>query len=455
MKHEVTGYEHLHLHTDYSLLDGYGRVEEYAKRATEIDQQYLCVTDHGMMGVVPRQIAACDKNKINPIFGCELFINPHQIPLENEEDRKQHFANLNEAEKVLYRKSNHLLALALNETGYKNLVRMATWGYLYGWGGRPSRPRINWDVLMQHKEGIMFSSCCYASQIGYTFDTLGPDAAEDMVVKYHAAFGENFRLEIMMLDFEKQSDYDKFIIKMHLKYGIPVFLSQDCHYCRQEDSRMQQKMLTIQTGKTIAEVEKGAEEGKDMFELQDTQLWQKSESELNAFWESTKYRDIIDYEIFKAAKAETVKVARLAHGVKLNRDLKLPKLPDADSHLLDRIKEGFSKRGLNGSSDHLDRIKEEYELITRKGFSSYFLIEKKFTDIARLKGPEILGYGDPEDMVGPGRGSAVGALTSYLLGITDVDPLRHDLLFSRFISEDRGRKMRFRMDGVDPLQDAA
>jgi DNA polymerase-3 subunit alpha len=454
MKHEVCGFEHLHLHTDYSLLDGYGRVEEYAKRAPEINQQFLCVTDHGMMGVVPRQITACEKNKLNPIFGCELFLNPYQIPLETDEERKKHKASLNEDEKILYRKSNHLLALALNDTGYKNLVRMTTWGYLYGWGGTPSRPRINLDILEKHKEGILFTSCCYASQIGFAFDTKGPDAAEDMVVKYKNLFGENFRLEIMMLDFEKQRDYDRFIIKMHAKYGIPVMLSQDCHYCKREDSRMQQKMLMIQTGKTIAQVEQGAAEGHDMFELQDTQLWMKSEDELNEMWE-TSYHDVIPYELFKIAKAETVKVANLAKGVKLNRDLKLPRLADADERLKEEIKKGVKMRGLKADKVYMSRIAEEYELITRKGFSSYFIIEKMFTDIARIKGPEILGYGDPEDMVGPGRGSAVGALTSYLLGITDVDPLPHDLLFSRFISEDRGRKMKYKMDGVQPLTEAA
>lgn len=450
MNHEVCGFGHLHTHSHYSLLDGYATVPELAARAVKNGQKHLCISDHGMMGAVPNQIAACAKNKLEPIFAVELFVNPYQIPMDNDEERKKYVADLSEENKVLYRKNNHLLAIAYSEEGYRNIVRLTSWGYLYGWGGKPSRPRVNLELLMQHKEGVIFTSCCYASQIGFAFETQGWDAAEDMVCRYMAMFGENFRLEIMMLDFHKQKPYDKFIIAMHMKYHIPMILTQDVHYAEPEDSKMQQKMLMMQTGRTIQELEKVVAEGGDAFELQDSQLWLKSEDELNKFWESS-YSDVIDYEVFKQAKRESVRLCEKASGVKLNRDLKLPQFPNADDRLLEEIKKGVRLRGLKTTPLYMDRIKEEYELITRKGFSTYFLIEKMFTDIARSKGPEILGYGDPEDMVGPGRGSAVGAITSYLLGVTDVDPIEHDLLFSRFISEDRGRKLKYKMDGVEPL----
>lgn len=434
----------------FSLLDGYGTVKEYASRAKDIDLTCLCISDHGMMGAVPSQIAACEKHGLNAIFAVELFINPLQAKLETEEGRKAYKEGLTEAQKLRYRKSNHLLAIAYSEEGYKNLVRLSSWGYLYGWGGFPQRPRVNKEVLKQHREGLIFSSCCYASEIGWTFDTQGPDAAEDVVREYMEMFGENFRLEIMMLDFVKQKPYDLFIIKMHLKYHVPIFLSQDVHYARPEDSRMQQLMLMVQTKKTIQEIDVLVATGVDVFEKQDTQLWQKSETEINHMW-STRYSDTIDLDIFKAAKNETLNVCQKAKGVKLDRTIKLPQLPFADDRLLEEIRKGLKSRHVTPTKQVLSRIQEEYELIKRKGFSSYFLIEKMFTDKAREICPMVLGFGNGDEAVGPGRGSAVGAMTSYLLGITDVNPLDHDLLFSRFISEDRGRKMVIRFKKVEPI----
>lgn len=385
------------------MLDGYATVPELGDRAVKNEQKFLCITDHGMMGAIPNQISVCEKRNLEPIFGIEFYYNPHQVLITNDEERKKHMASLSEEEKKAYRKNYHLLAIATSEVGYKNLVRMATWACLYGVGGRPSRPRINDEIIEKYKKDIIFTSCCYASEIGYTFDTKGSDAAEDVVLKYWARFGNNFRLEIMMLDFHKQKPYDKFIIKMHLKYGIPLYLSQDCHVADPEDTVMQHKMLMMQTGRTIEQVEQMEAEGFDVFEIQDRQLWMKNEEELNVFWENN-YQDVIDYEIYKQAKIESLNMAEKAKGVKLDRQLKLPVLPQADDVLFQNIKDGFKKRGLSGSKDHLYRIKEEYELIVRKGFSSYFIIQKMFTDIAREKGPEILGYGDPEDMVSSGRG---------------------------------------------------
>lgn len=449
---KTIGFEHLHVHSDFSVLDGYATVHELSKRAKEINQNFLCVTDHGSMGAVPRQIQACEEYGREPIFGCELYVQPMQPELKPGEKMADLTEDMSPEERKKLGKSYHLLALATSQKGYSNLVNLssAAWtrGFYY-------KPRVNHDLLLKHKEGIIFTSCCYNSEIGQAFEHGGDDAGFAMVEKYIGMFGrENFYLEIMLLDFVKQKPYNQFIIRAHEKYGLPVILTQDCHYAQREDSKMQRLMLMVQTRKTLKEIQEkmDREDTADLFELQDTNLWMKSEEELNEKWLES-YSDTIPLEFFEEAKRNTVRVAERCKGVKLDRSVKLPYIEDADEKLLEYISQGYRRRGLpKGDPVYMGRIKEEYDLICSKGFASYFIIQKMMTDEARRVSRELLGYGDGSEAVGPGRGSAVGALTCYCLGITDVDPIEHDLLFSRFLSPARGGKqMRLRFT-IDPVQ---
>ena len=420
----------------YSLLDGYAMVEEYAAYSKEVNQQYLCVSDHGMMGVIPRQIKACDKFNLSPIFAVELYVNPHQTLKSEWDYTKRQFMDAGETHKI--RKSYHLLAIAYNNEGYKNLVRLSSWAWMEG---LYYKPRVNHDILLKHKEGIIFTSCCYISEIGQAFDRGGEEEAFPMVEKYIDMFGENFRLEIMLLDFHKQKPYNIFILKCHEKYNVPLILTQDCHYCKEEDSHYQRLTLMINQKSTIQEVEEKVKAGKadELFELQDKNLWMKSEDELNQKWESD-YRDVIDYDLFKQAKANTVEICQMVD-VQLDRSMKLPRIENANEKLKELVMKGFIARNLPKTQEYQKRLKEEYSLICRKDFSSYFLIQKLMTDEARRVSPGLIGWGDGSEAVGPGRGSAVGSLVCYCLGITDVDPIKHDLLFSRFLSPARGGKM--------------
>jgi DNA polymerase III subunit alpha len=459
----VTGFEHLHLHTDFSLLDGFGMVEEYAQNWKN-KGRFLCVSDHGMMGAVPRQISACekvcdelkDKNALSPIFACELYINRFHTEATPDAASRDKFVNsLNEEEKKGFRvRGAHLLAIAYSPEGYTNLIRLTTWAYLNGFYGKP---RVNYEQLLKHKEGLIFTSCCYNSEIGKAFEYGGEsweekrDAAAEVVERYMAMFGDKFYLEIMMLDFKKQKPYDRFILWAADKYGLPIILSQDTHYCLPEDSKFQQLMLMQQTGRTVLDIQKAMdEEGiKDLFELQDKQLWQKSEEELNTFY-LANYSDAIPIDIYQQAKRNTVNICEMCKGVKLDRRNKLPKLPDADARLQEYINRGFRERHISGQ-EYKRRAAIEFELICRKGFSSYFIIQKKMVDEARRYYREDLKLGTGYEAVGPGRGSAVGALTCYLLGITDVDPVEEDLLFDRFLSDSRGgRQIKLRFS-IDPL----
>lgn len=459
MSAKIEGFEHIHLHTDIgSLLDGYGMVDEYAERATQINQQFLCITDHGMMSAIPKQIRACEEYKISPVFGCELYINPLQPELSDSFKMTDFTRDLDDNQKKLLRKSYHLLAIAYTDKGYSNLVKLSSWGWLHGFY---YKPRINRQILEQHKEGIIFTSCCYNSEIGQAFErglieggpALAEAYGEEVLKQYIAMFGkENFYLEIMLLDFKKQKSYNLFIIKMSEKYGLKLDVANDCHYCKMEDSEMQRKMLMLQTGKTILDIQKAMEsdEAADLFELQDSNLWMKSEEELNSKWEK-QFSDHIEYDILAEAKRNTVEICRKAKGVQFDRSIKLPMFDDADQRFKDAIIAGFQYRSLPKTKVYLDRIKEEYELICNKGFSSYFLIQKMMTDEARRVAPQLLGWGSGSEAVGPARGSAAGALVCYCLGITDVDPIKHDLLFSRFLSPTRGGKTMKLRFSIDPL----
>lgn len=447
MINEIVGFEHLHSHSTLSLLDGYGIPDEMGKRIASINQKYLAITDHGMMAAVPQQIKAAETHKLEPIFGIELYVNPFQPERKKGEPMAVYTKDLSASELKSWTKSYHLLALAYNETGYKNLVKLSSWGWIKGFY---RRPRVNHEQLMLYKEGIIFTSCCYNSEIGQAFDKGGEEAGFEMIEKYMAMFGQNFYLEFMLLDFNKQKPYNAFIMKAHDKYHIPLIVTNDCHYCTAEESKMQRLMLMMQTKNTLADLKKKQAEDSmaDLFEMQDTNLWLKSEEEINDKWEKD-YSDIIDYELFKQAKLNTVEICRKAQGVQLDRTVKLPRFENENDMLMDKIIQGFQARNLPKTREYLDRIKEEYNLICQKEFAPYFIIQQMMTDEARRISPILLGWGDGSEAVGPGRGSAGGSLVCYCLGITDVNPIEHDLLFSRFLSPARGGKlMKIRFSNV-------
>lgn len=414
MARPIVGFEHLHLHSHKSLLDGFGTPDEYAAR-WKPRGDYLCISDHGMMAVIPEQIRACEPTnekddsykdkKLNPIFACELYINPLQIEYDNDKQLKDYIKSLPPDEQKLMRRSYHLLAIAYNEVGYSNLVTLTSLAWIKGFY---YRPRVNHQQLMQYKEGIIFTSCCYASEVGQAFDRGGEEAGFAMIEKYMAMFGNDYRLEFMLLDFIKQKPYDAFIMKSHDKYKVPMIVTNDCHYCEPGDSKFQRLMLMVQTKNTVQDIERKLQEvgEQDLFELQDQNLWMKTEEELNDKWEKD-YSDVIDYDLFEQAKKNTVEICRMAGNVKLDRSMKLPILPNANERLKEEVIKGFRQKRLPFNKEYQYRLREEFELIFEKQFSSYFLILKAAVDEARRFTMEI--FGTP-NAVGPGR----GCLASYV-----------------------------------------
>ena len=226
MHHEVCGFEHLHNHTIFSVLDGFSFPEECADKWRN-HGDYLCISDHGMMAAIPRQIKACEsgEKKLKPIFAAELYVNPLQIEYNNEKEFKDYQKTLDPEQLKKLRKSYHLLAIAYSEEGYSNLVTLSSLAWTKG---HYYRPRVNHEQLMKYKEGIIFTSCCYASEVGQAFDKGGEDAAFAVIEKYMAMFGMNYVLEYMLLDFVKQKPYNVFIMKAFDKYKLPIILTNDC-----------------------------------------------------------------------------------------------------------------------------------------------------------------------------------------------------------------------------------
>ena len=391
------------------------------------------------------------------IHNCEMYVNQMQPKVSCRQESADFRKSLGDAdskektpEQVKFDKSNHLLAIAYTNEGYSNLVRLTSWAWIHGYY---RRPRVNHDALRQYKDGIIFTTTCANSEIANAFFDGGDEAGFQMLETYIDMFGtEHFYLEMMMLDFKPQKPYNQFLIRAHEKYGLKMIISQDCHYCKKEHSHNQRLMLMQQNRRTIQEINALVESGEaeDLFELQDQNLWLKSEDELNLKWEMD-FKDTIDYEIYKQAKANTVLVAEKAKGVEIDRSIKLPKVPDADVVLWEEIKKGFVERHCPRTPEYAKRIREEYDLICEKGFASYFIIQKMMTDEARKEGPKILGFGDGSECVGPGRGSACGSLVAYCLRLHDVEPIIHDLRFSRFLSPARGGKQMKIRHSIEPI----
>ena len=438
---KIVGFENCHVHSFYSLLDGVGDLyNEYAPHLKKINQQYLVITDHGSMASVPVLINACEKYNLFPIFGIEIYYHPNQPCVSQGETMQQYLKEMSPEERKAMQKSYHMTLWAKNEEGYKNLVRLSSWGYLHGFY---YRPRVNWEQLYQRKEGIVVGSGCFACPVGQAFDKHGPDAALEEIKKYHALFGDNYYLEIMLLDFHKQKPYNQFLVEAHKNLNIPLVITQDCHYCKKEDAKLQNLMLAVGSKHTIHELNEMAEQGKDIFEIQDKNLWMKSEEELNEKWESDPY---IDKDLFEQSKQNSVDIARKCAGIQLDRSVKLPKFPDEDERLKELVMKGIKRRGMPDTKEYWKRVREEYQLVKEKEFSSYFIIQKMMVDAARRKCIELYG-GTGSEAVGAGRGSGAGFLINYLLEITDVDPVKHDLLSLRFLSPARGgRQMQLRFD---------
>ena len=387
---------HLHLHTEYSLLDGACRIDTLAERAKELGFDSLAITDHGVMYGAVNFYRACRKAGIKPIIGCEIYVAPRERTGREYGVDNQY---------------THLILLCKNETGYRNLSYLVSMGFVEGFY---VKPRIDWGLLHEHAEGLVCLSGCLAGDIPQKIVSGQYDKAKEKAEELAALFGEDFYLEIQKHGIPDEDTAARGILRIHDETGIPIVVTNDAHYINKQDAYYQDVLMCIQTGKTVNEA------GRMRFETQE--LYLKSEEEMRAL-----FPDRPD------AADNTVEIAD-----KCSFDFEfghyhLPRfqLPEGESDSFEYLKKlcaaGFEQRYGSDREDAKKQLEYELDMIKRMGFVDYFLIVSDF-----------IGYAKSQRIpVGPGRGSAAGSVVSYCLNITDVDPIKYSLYFERFLNPER------------------
>ncbi len=408
-------FTHLHVHSHYSLLDGLAKIDDLINRAKELGMDSLALTDHGVMYGAVEFFMKAKAAGIKPIIGCEMYLAPNGLKNKNN----------TRLDKTRY----HLTLLVKNETGYKNLMKLVSIAHLEGFY---YKPRIDKNVLKKYSQGLIGMSACIQGEVPQTVVNKGVQEAIAVAQEYEKIFGQgNFYLELQHHPhYEKQKIANQGMIEISKKTGIPIVATGDIHYIKPEDAEIQDVLLCIQTNRKVNE--------KDRMNLMDFDLSMKTPQEMIEAFQD--YPEAINntQEIVKKCNYE----------IKLG-ETQLPyfKVPAGFSdktYLRELTQKGLKKRyGKNITKQHKERLEYELSIIEKMGFPSYFLIVADFVNWAKEQGI----------VVGPGRGSAAGSFVSYLLGITNIDPLQYDLLFERFLNPERISMPDIDMDFADDRRD--
>ncbi|MCF8095731.1 MAG: DNA polymerase III subunit alpha, partial [Desulfobacteraceae bacterium] len=398
------GFVHLHVHTEYSLLDGAIRIGDLLARAKHYEMPAVAITDHGtMFGVMDFYKQAC-KAGIKPIIGCECYMAPRTLHDKTPSD---------------HRGMSHLLLLARNQIGYKNLCRLATIASIEGFY---HKPRIDKEILRDHAEGLIGMSACIKGEIPMRILEGRPEQAEEAARFYQSVFGEgNFYLEIQHNGMEDQDKVNRALLDMGQRLSIPVAATNDCHYLDAGDERAHEVLLCIQTGKTM--------EDEDRMQFGQGELYFKSAADMEA--------------AFPHCQQALANTGRIAEQCNVEFDFNthhFPRFNQSDERseaelFEEKVRAGYEERmkKLRERNPQLDesvyreRVDYEIGIINSMGFPGYFLIVADFIEYAK----------NSNIPVGPGRGSAAGSLVAYALGITDIDPIENGLIFERFLNPAR------------------
>ncbi len=397
-------FTHLHVHTEYSLLDGSNKIKEYVKRVKELGMNSAAITDHGVMYGVIDFYKACKADGINPILGCEIYVAPNSRfdkELTGGEDRYY-----------------HLVLLAENNTGYDNLMRIVSRGFTEGYY---YKPRVDMEILNRFHEGIIALSACLAGEVQRYIQKGLVDEAKKTALKYRDCFGENnFFLELQDHGLPEQKMVNTTLLQMSRELNIPLVVTNDVHYTYADDVKPHDILLCIQTGKKLAD--------EDRMRYVGGQYYVKSEEEMKGLfpyaWEAVENTQRI---------ADRCHV-ELEFGVTKLPHFEVPQGYDPWTYLnklcYDGLKERYGDENAPaGDSGQTLKERLDYELnvIKSMGYVDYFLIVWDFINYAKQN----------EIMVGPGRGSAAGSIVSYALKITNIDPIKYNLLFERFLNPER------------------
>ncbi len=403
----MSGFVHLHLHTEYSLLDGACRIGRLMEAVRGQGQQAVAITDHGVMYGVIDFYRAAKKNGIKPIIGCEVYVA-----------RRTRFDRVHELDAEPY----HLVLLCENNTGYQNLMALVSKAWIEGFY---SKPRVDPELLEQHSEGLIALSACLAGQIPRELASNDYAAAKETALRYEKIFGHgNFFLELQDHGIREQKLVNAQLLTLSKETGIPLVATNDCHYIEREDSRMHRILLCIQTNHTI--------EDKDGMEFASDQFYLKSEEEMRALFP----QEACDNTVRIAGRCQVE--FEFGH-TRLPR-FDTPNGQENTAYFRDQCYQGLRRRyGEHPDPKVTERLEYELKVIESMGYVNYYLIVHDFVRYAKSVGIPV----------GPGRGSGAGSLAAYCIGITGIDPIRYNLLFERFLNPERVSMPDFDIDFSD------
>jgi DNA polymerase III subunit alpha len=392
------GFVHLHVHSEYSILDGACRVPALAARAAELEMPAVALTDHGSLAGAVELVRETGKVGVKPMIGCELYV---------AEDRR--------AQRKGYA---HLTLLAEDNAGYANLIKLASAGYLEGYY---YKPRVDWELLERHSQGLVALSGCLSGRVCKALEENRPDDARADLDRLAQVFGrDSTYVEMQNAGLDIQQRINPSLAKLAGEAGLPLVATGDVHYLRHEDARAHEALLCIQSGDSL--------KNPNHWKFDTDQFFFKTPAEM-----------ALDFPGHDEAMRRTLEIAERCNVSLELGNILLPKFPlpdgkDAFEYLVELCEKGLQKRYDRVTPELQERLRFELKTIKEMGFADYFLIVWDFIAFARRDGVSV----------GPGRGSAAGSLAAYCLEITDVDPIRYDLLFERFLNP--GRKSMPDMD---------
>lgn len=405
MAEKARNFTHLHLHTEYSLLDGACRIEGLMQRVKALGQTAVAITDHGVMYGCVDFYKAAKKAGVKPIIGCEVYVAT-----------RTRFDKVNRIDG-----SNHLVLLCKNETGYKNLIKMVSAGFTEGFY---NKPRVDHELLEEYHEGLICLSACLAGEIPQALLAGDYEKAKNLARYYEDLFGKgNYYIEIQDHGLDEQRTVLPLLVRLSRETGIPLVATNDAHYLEKEDSRMQHILICIQTNKTVND--------DDVLEFGTDEFYVKSTDEM--------------YELFSAWPEACENTSRIAEMCSFDFEFGVTKLPyfvapdgmDNKEYFVKLCRDGLLRRyGADVPEDIRARLDYEISIIDRMGYINYYLIVFDFINYAK-------SHGIP---VGPGRGSGAGSLAAYCVGITNIDPIKYNLLFERFLNPERVSMPDFDID---------
>ena len=394
-------FTHLHLHTGYSLLDGSSKIPELVRRVKELGMDACAITDHGVMYGVIEFYKACKAEGIKPIIGCEVYVAPGSRFEKGKEKSAERY--------------NHLILLAENDTGHKNLMKLVSRGFTEGFY---YKPRVDYELLSEYHEGIIASSACLAGIVPTKLRNGDYEGAKKEAERLQQIFGENnFFLELQDHGLSEQKFVNQGLMRISSETGIPLVATNDCHYLYKEDAEAHDVLICIQTQKNVYD--------EDRMKYEGGQFYVKSPEEME---------EVFHY--IPEAIHNTEEIARRCNVEIEFGKYHLPQYPVPEgytslSYLNKLCEDGFKKRyeGVDADTEASlrERLKYETDTISSMGFVDYFLIVWDYINFAK----------ENHIAVGPGRGSAAGSIVAYCLGITGVDPIRYNLLFERFLNPER------------------